>query len=349
MKLKEFGSEIFKIFNTGISYFLPVIIAGGMLFSFTLITGDIVDGQIIPSNQFFKNIFDLGLAGFAMMIPVLCAYMAYSLGGKPALAPGFILGHVANRPMGFDQISTGFIGAMILGILIGYMVKWIKTWKIPIVMQSIMPTMLVPLLVTFVIGIVYVYILVYPLNGFVQLMVNTLKGLSGVNAAVLGIGIGVMAAIDMGGPSSKAATAFTLALMAEGINGPNGAFRLCCAIPPLGLALSSFISKQKYTKEEQDFGISALFLSCAGITEGAIPFAAKDFKRVLPAIVIGTAVAGMLAMLQGVESIVAFGGIVAVGGVTEGAIWYVLDMIIGAIIIALILHLTKPTIQKDKS
>lgn len=344
--MKSIGSKLFKSFNTGISYFLPVIIAGGMLYSFTLITGTIVDGQIIPSNQFFKNIYDLGQAGFAMMVPVLCAYIAYSIGSKPALAPAFILGHVANNPIGESQIATGFIGAILLGFIVGYSVKWVKTWKVPSVVQPLMPTFLVPLFTTLIIGILYVYTLVYPLNGFVQLMVQALAGLSGVNAALLGIGIGVLAAADMGGPCSKAATAFTLALMAEGIYGPNGVFRLCCAVPPLGLALASFILRDRFTKEEKQFGISALFLSMAGITEGAIPFAGKDFKRIIPAIIIGTSVAGVLGMMHGIESVVAFGGLVAISGVTSGALWYAVDMFIGAFVIVAYLFFTRPKLEQ---
>ncbi len=310
-------------------------------------TGKIVDGQIIPSNQFFKNIFDLGIAGFKMMVPVLCAYIAYSIGSKPALAPGFILGYVANNPIGEHQIATGFIGAIILGFIVGYIVKWIKTLKVPVIIQPIMPIFLIPLFVTLVVGIVYIYIMVYPLDWFTQTMVSALRGLSGINAAILGIGIGIMAAIDMGGPSSKAATAFTLALMAEGVYGPNGAFRLCCAVPPLGLALASFILRDRFTEEEKNFGISALFLSMAGITEGAIPFAGKDFKRVMPAIIIGTGVAGMLAMIHNVESIVAFGGLVAITGVINGTLWYAIDMFIGAFIIVLYLFITKPKITEN--
>ena len=102
------GAELFRYFNTGISYFLPVIIAGGMMFSFTLITGTVEDGRIIPSNQFWQNVYDLGMAGFAMMVPVLCAYIAYAIGSKAAIAPGFILGHAANTPMGESHVERGF-------------------------------------------------------------------------------------------------------------------------------------------------------------------------------------------------------------------------------------------------
>ena len=110
-KLKETGRSLFKAVNTGISYFLPVIIAGGMLFSFTLFTGHIENGAIIPSNQFWQNVYSLGIAGFSMMVPVICGYIAYAIAGKPALAPGLIMGYVANNPIGEEQLSTGCIGA----------------------------------------------------------------------------------------------------------------------------------------------------------------------------------------------------------------------------------------------
>ena len=344
-KKQSLGAELFKHFNTGISYFLPVIIAGGMLFSFTLITGKVVDGQIIPSNQFWQNIYDLGQAGFSMMVPVLSAYIAHSIGSKPALAPGFILGYVANNPIGANGISTGFLGALILGYIVGYVVKWVKKLKIPQVIQPMMPTFFVPLCTTFVVGIFYVYVLTIPLNELVQLIVRLMYQLNGTSAVLVGLGIGLLAAADFGGPCSKAATAFTLALMSEGFYGPNGVFRMCCAIPPLGMALASFILRDRYSKADRQLGISALFLSSAGITEGAIPFAGKDFKRTWIACAIGTAVAGGIGMLHEISSVVAFGGIVAITGVTQGQLWYVVDMLIGAAIIMLILLLTKPKLD----
>lgn len=336
------GKEIFRALNTGISKFLPVIIASGILFSIVLMTGEVTNDTILPRNQFFADLQQVAFYGFAMMVPVLAAYMAYSIGGNAALAPAFIMGYVVNNPIGVNQVSTGFIGAMIFGILIGYFVKWFKTVKVHPVIASVMPVMIIPTVTLLVMAPIYIYGLSYPLDWFVKAMVETLKGMSEVNAAFLGIGIGILAALDMGGPCSKAATAFTLAAMAEGVYGPNGVFRMCCAIPPLGLALSSLIvSRAKYTKEEKEFGITAFFLSLAGITEGAIPFAAKDPKRVIIAIVVGTAIAGMLGMINGIDSLVAFGGLVALGGVTKGAVWYVVDMFIGAFIIAAILHFTR--------
>ena len=346
---ESIGKEIFRSLNTGISKFLPVIIASGILFSIVLMTGHVSGDTILPSNQFFADLQQVAFYGFAMMVPVLAAYMAYSIGGNAALAPAFIMGYVVNNPIGSNHVSTGFIGAMIFGVLIGYFVKWFKTVKVHPVIASVMPVMIIPTVTLLVMAPIYIYGLSYPLDWFVKAMVETLKGMSEVNAAFLGIGIGVLAALDMGGPCSKAATAFTLAAMAEGVYGPNGVFRMCCAIPPLGLAISSLlVSRSKYTKEEKEFGITAFFLSLAGITEGAIPFAAKDPKRVILAIVVGTAVAGMLGMINGIDSLVAFGGLVALGGVTKGAMWYVIDMFIGAFIIAAILHFTrKPAVEGD--
>ena len=346
-KKKSIASKLFKDFNTGISYFLPVIIAGGMLFSFTLITGKFENGQIILSNQFWQNIYDLGQAGFAMMVPVMCAYIAYAIGSKPALAPGFILGYVANNPIGKDGIATGFLGALILGFAVGYFVKWMKEWKVPDVLKPMMPTFIVPLLTTLVLGIFYIYVLTIPLNAFVQIIVTAMNSLNGTSAILIGLAIGFLAAADFGGPCSKAATAFTLALMSQGFYGANGVFRMCCAIPPLGMGIASFVLKKHYDKSDRELGISALFLSSAGITEGAIPFAGKDFSHTWIACAIGTAVAGALGMVHGISSVVAFGGIVAITGVFEGKIWYIVDMLIGAGIIVLILALTKKKQQGE--
>ena len=347
-KLKETGRSIFKAFNTGISYFLPVIIAGGMLFSFTLFTGHIENGAIIPSNQFWKNVYSLGIAGFSMMVPVICGYIAYAIAGKPALAPGLIMGYVANNPIGEDQLSTGFIGALLLGFIVGYFVKWMKTWKVIDSLKPMMPTFFIPLLTTFVVGIFYIYVLTGPINAFVQVIVDVMNGLNGTNAILLGLGIGLLAAADFGGPCSKAATAFTLALMSEGIYGPNGVFRMCCAIPPLGMGLASFILRKHYTKADRSVGISAFLLSSGGITEGAWPFAGKDFKHTWIACAIGTAIAGALGMVHGVSSVVAFGGIVAITGVIEGQVWYVVDMLIGALIIVAILAVTKKPLTAEE-
>ena len=178
-------------------------------------------------------------------------------------------------------------------------------------------------------------------------LVNTLSTMQGGSTILLGLIIGAMTAIDMGGPINKTATAFTLALMAEGIYSPNGAHRIAVAIPPLAMAISTIIDRKKYTKEDKDLGMSALFMGLIGITEGAIPFAVKDMKRVLPAIIIGSAVGGALGMINNVEALVPHGGLIILP-VVNGKLWYVIAMLIGTLVSVAILHFTKPNLSEEE-
>lgn len=323
---------------------LPAVVVGGIFLAIALATGEATEAGLVVTNPFMKNLNDLGAAGFAMMIPLLSGYIANSLAGKPALAPAMILGYVANNPIGESQVQTGFLGAMIMGVSVGYFVRWCKTWKVPATIRTIMPILIVPVLTTFVLGMVYIYVIAVPIGAGMDWLVNTLGEMQGGSAIVLGLIIGAMTAVDMGGPINKTATAFTLALMSEGIYGPNGAHRIAVAIPPLALAISTFIDRKKYASEDKDLGISAFFMGLIGITEGAIPFAVKDIKRVLPAIIIGSAVGGALGMVNGVEALVPHGGLIVLP-VVNGKLWYFLAMMIGTFISVAILHFTKPNLE----
>ena len=339
--------ELQKAFNTGVSYMLPAVVVGGIFLAFSLATGQATNTGMEVTNPFMKNLLDLGIAGFSMMIPMLSGYIAYSIAGKPALAPGMILGYVANNPIGEGQVKTGFLGAMIMGVAVGYFVRWCKTWKTPATIRTIMPIIIIPVTTTFLLGMLYIYVIAVPIGGVMAWLVATLSDLQGGSAILLGLIIGAMTAVDMGGPINKTATAFTLALMAEGIYAPNGAHRIAVAIPPLAMAISTLIDRKKYTAEDKDLGISALFMGLIGITEGAIPFAVKDVKRVLPAIIIGSAVGGALGMINNVEALVPHGGLIILP-VVNGKLWYVLAMFIGVFVSVAILHFTKPDITEPK-
>lgn len=343
-KHTKMWKDLQKAFNTGVSFMLPSVVVGGIFLAISLATGKASDSGMNVTNPFMKNLMDMGVSGFAMMIPILSGYIAYSLAGKPALAPAMILGYIANNPIGEQQVKTGFLGAMILGVATGYLVKWIKTWKVPATIRTIMPILIVPVITTFFLGMIYVYIIAVPIGAAMDWLVKVLSDMQGGSAIVLGLIIGAMTAVDMGGPINKTATAFTLALMAEGIYEPNGAHRVAVAIPPLAMALSTFIDRKKYTSEDKDLGISAFFMGLIGITEGAIPFAVKDMKRVLPAIIIGSAVGGALSMMNGVEALVPHGGLIILP-VVNGKVWYVISMAIGVLVSVLILHFTKPNIE----
>lgn len=348
-KENKVWKDLQKAFNTGVSYMLPAVVVGGIFLAIALSTGTATDSGMEITSTFMKNLNDLGAAGFAMMIPLLSGYIAYSLAGKPGIAPGMILGYVANNPIGESQVKTGFLGAMILGVAAGYLVKWCKTWKVPNTIKSIMPILIVPIFTTFVLGIVYIYVISVPIGIAMTWLINVLGQLQGSSAIILGLIIGAMTAIDMGGPINKTATAFTLALMAEGIYAPNGAHRIACAIPPLALAISTFIDRKKYTADDKNLGISAFFMGLIGITEGAIPFAVKDMKRVLPAIIVGSAVGGAIGMMNNVEALVPHGGLIILP-VVNGKLWYVIAMFIGVFVSVAILHFTKPNLEvEDKS
>lgn len=340
---KKIGEELKKAFSTGVSFMMPSVVVGGIFLAIALASGTATDEGMVVTNPFLQNLNTIGSAGFAMMIPILAGYIAYSIAGKPGLIPGMIAGFIANNPVGIDGVKTGFLGAMILGIVAGYIAKYVKTWKVPNTIKTIMPILIIPIITTFITCMGYIYFLANPLAGLVDGVFTLFASLQGGSAIILGLVIGAFTAIDMGGPINKTVTAFTLALMAEGIFEPNGAHRIAVAIPPLGMALSTFISRRKYTEEERGLGVSAGLMGLIGITEGAIPFAVKDMKRVIPAIMIGSAVGGGLGMLHNVGTFVPHGGLIVIGAV-DGKLWYFLAMLIGTVVTAAILHFTKPDV-----
>lgn len=341
--MKSIIQELTKAFNTGVSYMLPVVVVGGIFLAISLAGGKPGENGMEVTNPFLQNLGVIGMAGMTMMIPVLAGYIAYSIAGKPGLIPGLIVGYIANTPFGDSHVQTGFLGAMLMGVLSGYMAKWIKKWKVPNNLKAIMPILVIPIISTFVISMIYFYIIAEPIAIFIRWLIEVLGNMQGGSAVLLGIIVGAMAAFDMGGPVNKTATAFTLALMAEGIYGPNGAYRIAVAIPPLGLAISTFV---KYTADERNLGISAGFMGLIGITEGAIPFAVKSLKTVLPSIIIGSAVGAGLGMYHGVECMVPHGGLIVIAGVNQAPLWYAIDMFIGAIVTAICLHILRPNIDE---
>lgn len=344
--MKNVVNDLKKAFNTGVSYMMPATVAGGIFLAIALATGQAGKEGMVVNNPFFQNLLTIGSAGFAMMIPMLAGYISYSLAGKPGLVPGMIVGYIANQPIGPDKVQTGFLGAMILGIMAGYIARRIKKWKVKSELKAIMPILVVPILTTGVVALIYMYVLVGPLGFVMNALVSTLKNLQGGNALILGLIIGLMTAFDMGGPMNKTASAFTLALMAEGIYGPNGAFRIAVAVPPLALAVSTIVSRKKYDDADKDLGKAALVMGLIGITEGAIPFAVKDLKRVIPAIMIGSAIGAGLGMLHGVDCYVPHGGLIVLPAVT-GKLWFFIDMMIGVAVSVILLHFLKPNLEES--
>lgn len=344
---KTIGKDLLKAFNTGVSYFIPIVVIGGVFLAFSLATGTAGASGMQVTDPFMNNLLTIGMAGICTMIPVLSAYIAYSLGGKPALAPGFVLGYLANNPViaNDTKVSTGFLGAMLLGVCAGYFVRWTKTWKVNDTIKTIMPILIVPILTSFVLGMIYIYILAYPLGMFMGFLTDVLGNLNGGSAVVLGAVIGLMTAFDMGGPVNKTASTFTMAMMTTAIYAPNGMFRVACGIPPIICGISAWLARNKFEDADRQLGITSIFMGLIGITEGAIPFAVKDLKRVLPAIMIGCAVGSGLAGLHGIECFVPHGGMIVVLA-TNNPLLYTLDMAIGVAVGVAILVVLKPKLEK---
>lgn len=199
MNFKQIGDDLKRAFSTGVSYMMPAVVVGGIFLAIALATGEATDEGMVVTNPFLQNLNTIGEAGFAMMIPILAGYIAYSIAGKPGLIPGMIAGFLANNPMGDGGISTGFLGAMILGIAAGYVAKWVRTWKVPGVIRTIMPIIIIPIVTVFIVCVTYIYLLAEPLAGLVNGIVALLSSLDGGSALVLGLILGAFTAIDMGG------------------------------------------------------------------------------------------------------------------------------------------------------
>lgn len=248
MKIKSTLKDIQKAFLSGVSFMMPAVVAGGILMAVALATGEKTDTGMVVTNAFMQNLNILGKAAFAMMIPILGGYIAYSIAGKPGLAPGMILAYIANNAVTVNdtEVKSGFLGAMLLGVAAGYLVKWIKSWKVGKTIKTILPILIIPTITVTVLGLLYIYVIATPLAFLMNGLTSIMSSLNGSSVILLAIFIGLFGEIDMGGPVTKSVSMFTLALMNEGIYEPNGMFRIAVAVPPIGIFLATLIFKKKF-------------------------------------------------------------------------------------------------------
>lgn len=346
-KAKNIFKDIQKSFMSGVSFMLPAVVAGGIMLAISLSTGERTSTGVAVSEGIMTYINALGGAAFTMMIPILGGYISYSIAGKPGLVPGMVLGFLADNPIdiGGNDVQAGFLGAMLLGILSGYFVKWIKTWKVPKEIRTVMPIIIIPVVSVFVLGLFYVYIIAGPVSILMDLLTDFLRNLSGTNMILLAIGIGVFGQMDFGGPITKTVTMFTLALMSEGIYAPNGMYRTIVAVPPLGVLLATILFKNRWDKQEKDLAIAAGIMGFIGISEGVIPFMVKDIKRILPSTIGGCIVGSIIAAFGQVESYVPHGGFLVLP-VVDQRIWYITGTLAGTLVTALLLGALKPKLEE---
>lgn len=343
-------SEMKKIQNalmTGVSYMIPFVVAGGILLALSFIGGTPTESGYNITNPFMQTLNLIGSAGMAMMIPALGGYVAFAIGGRPALAPGFIISYIANNPIGDTTVKGGFIGALLMGILAGYLVNWIKNWKVPASIKPVMPILIIPSIATAILGLVYVYILNGPIVWASHAIMNGLTSLMDINIVLFAIVLGAICEIDMGGPICKAVTILTIGMMAEGNFTANAIFFVCPAVPPLAILLSNYLFKNKWTEADKRTAQSAGIMGVIGITEGVIPFIVQDAIHILPGTMTGCAVASVIAALGGVQSPVPHGGILPTLVVT-GKVAYILAQIVGSIVGAIIIGIMRKPVAVEQ-
>ncbi|WP_037677240.1 fructose-specific PTS transporter subunit EIIC [Streptomyces griseus] len=332
-------STVYKALMNGVSYMIPFVVVGGLLIAVSLALGGdaTAKGYVIPEGTFWAHVNQVGVIGFQLMIPVLSGYIAYAIADRPALVPGMIGGWIANTGSLYDsEAGAGFIGAIVTGFLAGYLVLGIKQVRVPKFVQPIMPIIVIPIVATTALGLFFIYVIGKPISWVFEHLTSWLSGMTGTSAVLLGAILGLMIAFDMGGPVNKTAFLFGAGLIATGNQTVMGMCAAAIPVMPLGQGLATLVRKRLYTEQERETGLAALFMGCFGISEGAIPFAAARPAQVIPANMLGGAVAGAVAGLAGVKDAVPHGGpIVAVLGAVSGVPMFFVAVVIGTVVTAL--------------
>ena len=346
---------IYKHLMTGVSFMLPFVVSGGILialaFLFDKLAGvqgaaDAAGSSALGSTTYIAKLFmDIGGAAFGLFIPILGAYIAYSIGERPALTAGFVGGALAVSG------GSGFLGAMLAGFLAGYVTKLViaSLKGLPKSLNGIKAILLYPLLTVLLTGVLMIIILNPPVRFINESLVHWLQTMGGTSRILLGIILGGMMAVDMGGPVNKAAYVFATGTLATAAAGEYGTPIMAAVmaggmVPPLGIALATTIFKNKFNTEEREAGKTNYIMGLSFITEGAIPFAAGDPLRVLPASIAGSAVAGAISMFFNISIPAPHGGLV-VAFLSNNAWVYLLAILIGAVITAVILGLLKKKVN----
>ncbi|MGQ9371353.1 PTS fructose-like transporter subunit IIB, partial [Azospirillum sp. A39] len=339
---KEAQSGPYKHLLTGVSFMLPFVVAGGLIIALSFVFGieAFKEEGTLPAALMEIG----GGSAFALMVPVLAGYIAYSIADRPGLAPGFIGGMLASK------IGAGFLGGIVAGFLAGYVARWLRdTIRLPATLEGLKPVLIIPLLATLAVGLLMVYVIGTPVAAIMAGLTAFLQGMTGANAVALGLLLGAMMALDMGGPVNKAAYTFSVGLLASGTFTPMAATMAAGMTPPLALALATVVARSRFNAQEQEAGKAAAVLGLAFITEGAIPFAAKDPLRVIPACMAGSAVAGALSMWFGCGLRAPHGGIfvLAIPNAVAPLLPYIVAIVAGTLVTTAALILLKRPIAED--
>jgi fructose PTS system EIIBC or EIIC component len=328
----------YKHLMTGVSHMLPIVIAGGLAIALAFAVGGIYAGN--DKGSFAAALTQIGGgAAFQLMVAVLSGFIAFSIADRPGLAPGLVGGFLAQ------QLGAGFLGGIVSGFLAGYLTLFLaKKIKLPDNLEGLKPVLILPFLSTLSVGLLMIFVIAPPVQAILSAMTEWLNSMRGANAVLLGVILGGMMAFDMGGPINKAAYTFGVGLLASQVYTPMAAIMAAGMTPPLGIALAVWLAKNRFDADERKAGAAAAVLGLAFITEGAIPFAAKNPLRVIPALVAGSAVTGALSMVLGVQLLVPHGGVFAllIPGAVTHLVPYFVAILAGTIVTTGVLLLTLP-------
>ena len=337
------GFSLQTLYNdimSGVSTMLPFVIAGGIIMAMSFL----LEGFVGNESEIFLGFNSIGNAAFSFLIPVLAGYIAMSIGGKPAMVSGFSAGALAV------SANAGFLGGLAGGFLAGYITLFIiqSLKNMPKNLAGIKVILLYPILTLLITGVVMYYVLGPIFAGINVAMLNFLENLGTGNQVLLGAVLGGMMAVDMGGPVNKAAYAFSIGIFTDTGDGRYmAAVMIGGMIPPLAIAVASFLFKNKFTEVQRQSGLSNFILGLSFITEGAIPFAAADPLRVIVSSVIGSAVGGGLSQLWSTAIPAPHGGIFTMLALGDNRLMLMVAILIGTLISAIILGLWKKPVEEQ--
>ncbi|MDP2775141.1 MAG: fructose-specific PTS transporter subunit EIIC, partial [Nocardioides sp.] len=366
---ESWGGRTRRVLMTGVSYMIPFVAAGGLLIALGFLLGGyeianhagavMADGTLFnpPDLSAYSEptlahvlfdsgvfaylgaaLFVLGKIAFAFFVPALAGYIAYAIADRPGIAPGFVMGGLVTDVSAFGLPQSGFLGAIVGGVLAGVVAHWITTWKVPAWARGLMPVLVIPLLTTILVGLLMIVVLGRPIAWLMDQLEDGLSSMSGGSAILLGVILGLMMAFDMGGPLNKVAYSFA----AAGVGGAAlasdapelkimAAVMLAGMVPPIALALATVVRPGLFSIPERENGKAGWALGASFITEGAIPFAAADPIRVIPAIMAGSAVTGGLSMAMDVSVRAPHGGIFVLFAV-DGVLWFLVSLVAGVLV-----------------
>lgn len=326
----------YKHLLTGVSYMLPMVVAGGLLIALSFVFGIKAYEQ---EGTFAAALMQIGGdAAFKLMVPVLAGYIAYSIADRPGLAPGMIGGLLAS------SLGAGFIGGIVAGFIAGYSAKAIARWvRLPDSLEALKPILIIPLLASLITGLAMIYIVGSPVADVLKSLTQFLDSMGSTNAILLGALLGGMMCVDLGGPINKAAYAFSVGLLASSSYAPMAATMAGGMVPPIAMAIATVLARHKFARSERQAGKAAGVLGLCFISEGAIPFAAKDPLRVIPASIAGGALTGALSMYFGCKLMAPHGGlfVLLIPNAINHALLYLLAIVAGSLLAGVLYALIK--------